>query len=60
RLTIDIAEKLSQIAEETQKPKSYHIRKALELYLVELADLQIAYDRLHDNTDPVISSENLR
>jgi RHH-type rel operon transcriptional repressor/antitoxin RelB len=60
RLTIDIAEKLSQIAEETQKPKSYHIRKALELYLVELADWQVGYDRLHDNTDPVICIENMR
>ena len=60
RLTIDIAEKLSQIAEETQKPKSYHIRKALELYLVEMADWQVAYDRLHDTTDPVICIENMR
>ena len=59
RLPNDIADNLSEIAEETQKPKSYYIQKALELYLAELADWQVAYDRLHDNTDPVISIENM-
>jgi RHH-type rel operon transcriptional repressor/antitoxin RelB len=60
RIPDDLASKLSEIAEETERPKSFHIQKALESYLAELADLQVAYDRLHDTTDPVISIEHMR
>ena len=54
RIPDDLASKLSEIAEETERPKSFHIQKALESYLTELADFQVAYDRLHDSTDPVV------
>ena len=60
RIPDDLASKLSEIAEETERPKSFHIQKALESYLTELADLQVAYDRLHDTTDPVVSIEDIR
>ncbi len=60
RLPDELVSKLSEIAEETERPKSFHIQKALESYLTELADLQVAYDRLHDTTDPVISIEDMR
>ena len=50
----------SEIARETERPKSFHIQKALEAYLAELADLQVAYDRLHDTTDSAISIEEMR
>ncbi len=45
---------------ETERPKSFHVQKALEAYLSELADLQVAYDRLYDTADPVISTEDMR
>ena len=32
----DLASKLSEIAEETERSKSFHIQKALESYLNEL------------------------
>ena len=60
RVSDELALKLSEIAEETERPKSFHIQKALESYLSEIADLQVAYDRLHDMSDPVISIEDLR
>ena len=60
RIPDDLASKLSEIAKETERPKSFHIQKALESYLTEIADLQVAYDRLHDTTDPVISIEDMR
>jgi len=60
RISDDLASKLNEIAEETERSKSFHIQKALEAYLVELADLQVAYDRLHDTTDPIISIEGMR
>ena len=60
RVPDELASKLSEIAKETERPKSFHIQKALEAYLDELADLQVAYDRLHDTTDPVISIGEMR
>jgi RHH-type rel operon transcriptional repressor/antitoxin RelB len=55
-----LARKLDGIARETERPRSYIIQKALEQYLEEYADLQIALDRLHDTTDPVISGGELK
>ncbi len=60
RVTDELASKLSEIAKETERSKSFHIQKALEAYLTELADLQVAYDRLHDTTDPLISIGEMR
>jgi RHH-type rel operon transcriptional repressor/antitoxin RelB len=60
RISDKLASELSEIAKETERPKSFHIQKALESYLAEIADLQVAYDRLHDTTDPVISIEDMR
>ncbi len=60
RVSDELALKLSEIAKETERPKSFHVQKALESYLSEIADLQVAYDRLHDTTDLVISTEDIR
>ncbi len=60
RIPEELAAKLHEIAKETERPKSFHVQKALEAYLSEIADLQVAYDRLHDTTDPVISLEDMR
>lgn len=60
RISDNIAAKLSEIAKETERPKSFHVQKALEAYLAKLADLQVALDRLHDTSDPVISTEETR
>ena len=60
RVSDELALKLAEIAEETERPKSFHIQKALESYLSEIADLQVAYDRFHDTSDPVISIEDMR
>ncbi len=53
RLPEGLAGRLSSIATETERSKSYHLQKALEYYLEEVADLQIAKDRLH-STEPEI------
>jgi len=60
RVTDEVAFRLSEIAKETERPKSFHVQKALEAYLSEAADLQVALDRLHDTGDPVISLEDMR
>lgn len=60
RIPEELASKLDEIARETERPKSFHVQKALEVYLNELADLQVALDRLHDTSDPVISIDDMR
>ncbi len=60
RLPENLANALDQIAKETERPKSFHIQKALEMYFEERADLQIALDRLNDPADPVLSLDQIR
>ena len=60
RLPERTAHALEKLASLTERPKSYLIRKAVETYLVEYADYQIALDRLRDKDDAVISGAELR
>lgn len=60
RLPKELSEQLDNIAKETERPRSYIIQKALESYLEDYADLQVALDRLHDKMDAVISGKELR
>jgi RHH-type rel operon transcriptional repressor/antitoxin RelB len=60
RLPKDLADQLDGIAKETERPRSFIIQKALESYIEEFADLQIALDRLHDKSDAIISGRELR
>lgn len=60
RLPSDLARQLEDVARETERSKAFHIQKALEAYMENYVDLQIALDRLHDRTDTVISSKEMR
>lgn len=60
RLPDRIARALERLSKLTDRPKTYFIEKALESYLAEYADCQIALDRLRDKDDRVISSAELR
>jgi len=60
RLPDQLANELNDIARETERSKSFHIQKALELYLQEQADLQIARDRQNDVTDHVVDIQDMR
>lgn len=60
RLPETLAKELDHIAEETERPRSFHMQKALETYIEDFADVQIALDRLRDSKDPVISGRDLR
>ena len=54
-----MAKELDQVAKSTERSRSYHVQKALESYLEEQADLQIALDRLRDVKDPVVSLKDM-
>ncbi len=60
RLPDELAKKLTDIAKETERPKSFIIQKAIESYLDNFADLQVALDRLQDKTDKIISSDEMK
>ncbi len=60
RLPDNIATQLDEVADNIDRSKSYLIKKAIEQYLEEYADYQIALDRLNDKDDEIISSEEMR
>jgi len=60
RLSEEIAELLDRIAAETERSRSFHVQKAVKLYLEQFADTQIALDRLGDQSDPIISSKEMK
>lgn len=60
RIPDELAEQLEGVAKETDRPRSYIIQKALESYLEDIADLQIALDRLRDKSDPLVTSAEMR
>ena len=60
RLPRGLAEQVDNIARDTERSRSFIIQKALESYIEEYADLQIALDRLHDTADTVVTTKELR
>jgi len=60
RLPNKMAKELNNIAKATERPKSYFVQKALETYLADQANLQLAMDRMRDVNDPVISLFEMR
>lgn len=60
RLPPALSKALDSLAVETDRPKSYLVRKAIEAYLLEYSDCQTALDRLRDTEDPVLSGPELR
>ena len=60
RLPDRLAAELGEVASATERSRSFVIQKALEAYLDEQADLQIALDRLNDPADAVISLDAMR
>jgi len=60
RLPDAVAKRLGRVAKETERSRSFVITKAVETYLDDTADFQIAMDRLRDTSDPVVSSSDMR
>jgi RHH-type transcriptional regulator, rel operon repressor / antitoxin RelB len=60
RIPDELADQLEGVAKETDRPRSYIIQKALESYMEDIADLQIALDRLRDKSDPLVTSAEMK
>jgi len=63
-ISVRISDKLKKaleiVAKETERSKSFHVQKAIEFYLKEQADFQIALDRLNDSSDSIISISEMK
>lgn len=60
RLSDKLLAALDRVAEAVDRPRSYLIRKAIEAYVDEYAEYQIALDRLRDKDDHIITGQELR
>ncbi len=60
RLPSELIDRLDNLVQDTERSRAFIIQKALDLYLEEAADLQVALDRLNDQTDSIISGKELR
>lgn len=60
RLDEQMDRKLQKLAKESERPKSYFIKKALELYLQEYEDYQIALARRADRDDEILTFAQMR
>jgi predicted DNA-binding protein len=60
RLPHGILSELDTVAKTTERDRTYIIKKAIQRYLEEYADYQIALDRLKDKDDKIISSKEMR
>ena len=56
-LSPDLVHRLDELAQETERTRSWLISKAVELYLEEIEDLSIAKERLHEER---LSSSELK
>ena len=51
RLPEKLAMDIDEIALETERARSFHIQKAVEMYLKEYADLHVVLDQQNDTVD---------
>ncbi|MFA4966495.1 MAG: ribbon-helix-helix protein, CopG family [Thermoleophilia bacterium] len=57
RFSDEVLGEIDDVARELRRTRAEVIRRAVEVYLVEFADQQIALDRLTDPIDPVLTTE---
>jgi len=60
RLSEDLMRALDRVSVVMDRPRSYLVRRAVETYLEEYAEYQVALDRLRDKDDRIISGKELR
>ena len=60
RLPDELLGKLDYVCQETERTRTFVLKKAIEAYLEEYADYQIALDRWNDKDDEIISSKEMR
>jgi predicted DNA-binding protein len=57
---MDLVKRLTVLAKSTHRSEKFYVTAALEHYLADYADAQIAKDRFNDPHSRVISGQELR
>jgi RHH-type transcriptional regulator, rel operon repressor / antitoxin RelB len=60
RIPKELADHIDGLAKETERTRSFIVQKALESYIEDYADLQVALDRLRDKSDPLVTSKEMK
>ena len=60
RLPKTLVDRLSKLAKETKRSEKFYIEEALQHYLDEYSDAQLAKDRFNDPKNKMVSSKELR
>ena len=60
RLPTTLVNKLTKLAKLTHRTEKYYVVQALEYYLDEYADAQLAKDRFDDPKSKIFSAKELR
>jgi predicted DNA-binding protein len=60
RLDDELASSLDKAASQLKKSRAQVVRAAIEHYLEEYEDLELALDRLRDPSDPVLDWDQVR
>ena len=60
RLPDELVEQLENVARDTERSRSFIVQRAIEFYLEDYADFQVALDRLRDKSDRIVSGDKLR
>ena len=60
RLDKETEARLAELAKNTKRSKSFYAKEAIQHYLDERADYEIAMTRAKDHTDKTISEKEMR
>lgn len=60
RLPDDLIRKINALAKHTRRSKTFLVREAIQQYINEYIDYEIALDRLNDKDDIILSSNEMR
>jgi len=60
RMPVRLLKKVDRLVEKTERTRTFILVKAVELYLKENGDYEIALSRLQDSADPVIPWDEMR
>jgi predicted DNA-binding protein len=55
-----LRKKLGEVLKQTDKPVSFHVKRAIATYRQEQEDLKVSQLRMKDNDDPIISGSEMR
>jgi len=60
RVPDELFNPLDKLCKNIERPKTFIIKKAIENYIDEYSDYEIALERLNDKDDKIISSSELK